>query len=308
MKNRIWHNAFLLLVLTTFFWGGNAVVGRFLAEAMGPLTISFIRILLSIAIFVPLVYKTMKKEWLIARNHIKTILLLSLSGVIGYNLLCYWALHYTTAVHVTLINSAAPIFITILAYVSLKERITRPLICAILCSIVGVITVMTHGELSRLLQLQVNVGDLIMIFSVMSWAVYSVTLKKFMGSLSFLSTFGYSLLFAIPMLAPFTLIELIFIPIHKIGGGEILSLVYLGIFPSILAFLFWNQAVHLIGPSKASVFINLTPVFGGVLAYFLLSEALTFAHFIGGLLVFSGVLIVSKRTQHPLNKSEETSI
>nr|WP_285874457.1 DMT family transporter [Halalkalibacter oceani] len=147
-----------------------------------------------------------------------------------------------------------------------------------------------------------------MIFSVMSWAVYSVTLKKFMGSLSFLSTFGYSLLFAIPMLAPFTLIELIFIPIHKIGGGEILSLVYLGIFPSILAFLFWNQAVHLIGPSKASVFINLTPVFGGVLAYFLLSEALTFAHFIGGLLVFSGVLIVSKRTQHPLNKSEETSI
>ncbi|KHF39445.1 DMT family transporter [Halalkalibacter okhensis] len=287
--------------------GGNAVVGRFLADVTGPVTISFFRILISIAIFVPLVYKTMKNEWSIAEKHIKTLLILSLSGVIGYNLLCYWALHYTTAVLVTLINSTAPIFITILAYVSLKERITRPLICAIIRSIVGVITVMTQGELSRLLQLQVNVGDLIMIFGVISWAVYSVTLKTFIGKMSFLSTFGYSLIFALPMLVPFTIVELLFIPIQQIQGIEIISLFYLGIFPSIFAFLFWNQAVRLIGPSKAAVFINLTPVFGGVLAYFLLSEALTLAHFIGGLFVFSGVLLVSKRPHLPKGNAEKSS-
>lgn len=224
-------------------------------------------------------------------------MILSLSGVIGYNLFSYWALNYTSAVHVTLINSTSPVFMTILAYVSIKEKITRKLVISIIFSMGGVLWVMTQGDLVNLIYFDFNIGDFIMIVGVFFWAIYTIELRKFIGTMTAISTFGYSLIVALPILLPLTLIELWFVPIVDVSSIDITSLIYLGIFPSIFSFLMWNRAVSIVGPSKASIFINLTPVFGGVLSYFLLGEVLTLAHLIGALLVFSGVLVVTKRSK-----------
>jgi drug/metabolite transporter (DMT)-like permease len=303
---KCWNQPYLLLVLTTFFWGGNAVVGRFLADSLPPITISAIRISISVLIFIPLVYKIMKKEWPQAKKHFGTLLVLACTGVIGYNLLIYWALNYTTAINATLINSTSPLFIGVLSYLFLKEKLTVRHFLSMIVSMVGIMWVTSQGSLARLWGLEFNRGDLIMFAAVLSWAIYSVIIPKISNRFSPFSLFGYSLAVAFLLSVPAAWVELQFRDIHSFGLSEVISLLFLGIFPSLCAFIFWNRSTLMVGPSKASVFINLTAVFASLLGFFILNERLSVAQLIGGFLVFLGVFISSyARQDHRVQSTRE---
>lgn len=289
-----WQTPYVLLILATMFWGGNAVVGRLLVDSLPPVTISALRSILAMLVFCPFILPSMVREWSLARQHFKLLLVLVVSGVIGFNLLTYWALNYTTAINVTLLNSATPLFMIILSYVAFREKMTSRIFVSIMLSIIGIVWVTTQGSLERLLALQFNSGDLIMLVAVFSWSVYSIILKQKGNVMSPLPLFGYCLVLGVIFSIPAAFVELQFKTIHSFGYKEIFALLYLGFFPSVCSFLLWNRSLVLVGPSKASIYQNLIPVFAAIFAYFMLGERLTLAHIVGGLLVFVGVFLAAR--------------
>lgn len=291
--NRVWNQPYLLLILSTLFWGSNSVVGKFLIHDIPPITISLIRLSTSTLILLPFVVPLLKKDWNRVKANYTKILLLTVSGVVGFNLLGYWALEYTSAINFSLFNSTTPFFMTILAYFLMGDRLNPTMFLSMILSLLGVSWLITQGSMEVLLDLQFNKGDLIALSAVFMWAVYSIYIKKTVGIFHPLSLFVYCLIIGVLMLIPASIVERSSIPSIYIDHIQWIFLLYLGIFPSICSFLMWNRALVLIGPSKSSLFTNLIPIFGTMMAFVFLGEEVTIHHLIGAIFVFIGVFVGS---------------
>ncbi|WLR57275.1 DMT family transporter [Mesobacillus subterraneus] len=251
------------------------------------------------------IIKLFRHERAALREHFKLLLFLALTGVIGFNLLIYWALNYTTAINATLLNSTNPLFIFLLSALLIGEKMELKYWVSMGISMVGVLIVITHGSVERMLALQFNSGDLIMVLAVILWSLYSINIKKISGKLPSLVIFGFTLALGFLVMIPAVAIELAFVPAGEVNLAEWSALLYIGIFPSICSFLFWNRAVAIIGPSKASISLNLIPVFGTVAAFFILGEVIDIPQIIGGCLVFIGVCITSITKKKTVQLAEE---
>lgn len=293
MIQRLGNAPYFLLVAAALFWGGNAVAGKFLADSLPPVTISFTRLGIGFLIMSPVIIRIFKREMAGFREHFKLLLFLAVTGVIGFNLLIYWAVHYTTAINAALLNSTSPIFIVLLSVFVLREKMELSYLVSMAISFMGVLIVITHGSFERLIALQFNMGDLIMVVAVVSWALYSIYIRKISGKMSSMTIFGFTLAIGFAVMIPAAAIELAIVPAGLPSLSDWTALVYIGIFPSICSFILWNRAVALIGPSRASISLNLIPVFGAVAAYFVLDEVIAIAQIIGGCLVFIGVFVTS---------------
>ena len=300
-----WNSPYFLLTMATLFWGGNAVAGRFLAPVIPPLTLSFIRLLLSSLFVLPFIYPILIKEWPAAKRNFGLVVLLALTGVIGFNLLTYFAAHYTAAVNIALLNSMNPLFMVLLAYFLIREKMTVRLLLSIMISLAGVLWVMTQGSVERLLALQFNYGDLLMLAAVLFWSIYSIYVKKLAGQVSSLALFGFSSILGTGITLPAAAVELSLSSLGPISFQAVLAVLYVSIFPSICSFLSWNRAVELIGPSRSSVFSNFIPIWAAVLAFILIGESITGAHILGGLLVFAGIFL--SRTKSGNNQGVPTA-
>ena len=300
MMQRLGNAPYLLLVGAAFFWGGNAVAGKFLAGSLPPVTISFTRLAIGVLVMSPVIIKLFKNERHSLREHFKLLLFLALTGVIGFNLLIYWALNYTTAISATLLNSTSPLFMFLLSALLIGEKMELKYWVSMAISFLGVLFVITHGSIDRLLSLQLNIGDLIMVLAVISWSLYSIFIKKISGKIPSMTIFGFTLAIGFIVMIPAVAIELSVVPVNALDVTEWSALMYIGIFPSICSFLLWNRAVALIGPSKASISLNLIPVFGAAAAFLFLGEVISIPQIIGGFLVFTGVFITSFKRRSPL--------
>jgi drug/metabolite transporter (DMT)-like permease len=305
MIQKLGNAPYLLLVGAAFFWGGNAVAGKFLAGSLPPVTISFIRLAIGVLIMSPLIFRLFKQEMAALRENFMMLVFLAVTGVIGFNLLIYWAVNYTSAINATLLNSTSPLFIFLLSALLIGEKMELKYWVSMGLSMLGVLIVITHGSLERMIALQFNIGDLIMVLAVISWALYSIFIKKLSGKMPSLMIFGFTLAIGFMVMVPAVAIELSVVPVEAVNLAEWSALVYIGIFPSICSFLLWNRAVALIGPSKASISLNLIPVFGAVAAFFVLGEMITAPQIIGGCLVFIGVFITSFTKKKAVQLAEE---
>ncbi|MBT2663364.1 DMT family transporter [Bacillus sp. ISL-45] len=305
MLQKLGKAPYLLLVIAALFWGGNAVAGKFLAGSLPPVTISFTRLGIGVLIMSPVIIRLFKNERASLREHFKLLLFLAVTGVIGFNLLIYWAVNYTTAINATLLNSTSPLFIFLLSALLIGEKMELKYWISMAISMLGVLVVITHGSVERMLALQFNVGDLIMVLAVISWALYSIYIKKISGKLPSLAIFGFTLAIGFMLMIPAVAIELSIVPVGTVGLEEWTALFYIGIFPSICSFLLWNRGVAMIGPSKASISLNLIPVFGTLFAFFVLGEVISVPQIIGGCLVFTGVFITSFSKKKTVQVAEE---
>lgn len=305
MVQRLGNAPYLLLVGAAFFWGGNAVAGKFLAGSLPPVTISFIRLAIGVLIMSPVIIRLFKREMAALRENFKMLVFLAVTGVIGFNLLIYWALNYTSAINATLLNSTSPLFIFLLSALLIGEKMELKYWVSMAISFIGVLFVITHGSIERMIALQFNMGDLIMVLAVISWALYSIFIKKISGKMPSLAIFGFTLAIGFLLMIPAVAVELAVVPVVALTLGEWSALFYIGIFPSICSFLLWNRAVALIGPSKSSISLNLIPVFGAGAAFLVLGEIITVPQIIGGCLVFIGVFITSFTKKKAVQLAEE---
>ena len=289
-------NPYVLLVVATLIWGGNFVIGRAIASSLPPITLSFLRWCTAFVIFLPFAWPFLRKEWGLLKKQWSIVFFMAVTGIAGFNTLLYIALHYTTSINASLVNSSTPIIIFMLSFIFMGERLNAQQAAGAILSFLGLLFIISKGSLEVLLKFSFNVGDLIVIAAVICWSIYSILIKQFSGRLPAYSTFTVSMVVGILILFPFFVREALTTEIAW-STGSILTIFYTGIFASIVAFMSWNIAVERIGANKAGIFLNLIPVFAALFAVLFIDETLAWYQAAGGVLVILGVFISTRLTK-----------
>src|ERR1700759_1770665 len=231
---------YLLLCITAACWAGNAIVGRLAAGHIPPVTLSFLRGALAFLIILPFAWKHLKRDWAAIRGKLGVMILVSVTGIGVFNTLQYWALEHTTALNTLLLQSAGPLIVAVWSLVLLGVRLTLAQAIGVLLSLTGVLIILTGGDVTTLTDIRFNKGDLIFLVALTSFGLYSVlTLKRpAIHGLSFAAfTFGAGSAALIPLL----IYERSPRPPMTFDARNLLTLFYVPIFPSIVAYLCFNR-------------------------------------------------------------------
>jgi drug/metabolite transporter (DMT)-like permease len=285
---------YLLLILTALFWAGNFVLGRAMHLVLPPIVMAELRWLLALILISPFLFPRLIKQKSVIFKHWKILVLLSVFSVACFNTFIYIGLTNTSASNATILQSVIPIFILILSALWVKDSVSNRQWLGVFISLIGVLILITKAELSNLLALQFNQGDLFIVFAVFLWAIYSILLRWRPVELDGFTFFGITVLFGSIALLPFALIEWHFIANIVWQTQATYTIMYMAIFPSILAYIFWNKGVEELGAVNAGLFIHLMPLFGVILSAIFLNEQIAGFHIIGMLFIFSGIFLAIK--------------
>jgi len=285
---------YLLLSLTSLFWAGNIVLARHVGDHVPPITLTTIRWFGVFLILLPFALPHLKRDWPVLRAHLPLLLFLSAIGFAFNNAISYWALQYTQALNALLIQSSGPLFVALWSLILFGVRLTGAQLAGIAISLAGVLTIILRGDFSALAGISFNKGDVMFAASLVSFGLYSALMPRRPVTHQ-LSLISFTTCCGALLLVPFSLWEYSTGATLKFDTLTLATLGYVLIFPSTLAYLFFNRGLALIGPNRAAPFFHLVPVFGSALAIVLLGEQPRLFHLTGYALVLVGVVIASRR-------------
>ncbi len=285
---------YLLLSLTSLFWAANIVLARYVGSHLPPITLTTIRWFGVFLILLPFAWPHLKQDWPKLRRALPLMLLLSAIGFAFNNAISYWAMQYTEALNALLIQSSGPLFVALWSLLLFGVRLTPAQLAGITISLAGVLTIILRGDFSALASISFNRGDLMFGASLVSFGLYSALIPR-RPRIHQLSLISFTTCCGAIMLLPFAAWEFSAGQTLKFDLLTTATLAYVLIFPSTLAYLFFNRGVALIGPNRAAPFFHLVPVFGSAMAILLLGEKLALFHLIGYALVLAGVVIASRQ-------------
>jgi len=295
--------AFVLPLIAVLIWSLNIAVTRYVADYISPVSISFYRWFVAFLILTPFMLPKVWKQRGVIGKDLGKLAVLSAFGMVLYQGLSYTAAHYTTATNMGIVNAFVPVFTIFISYLILKDVPNRFAIFGSLLSFAGLIYVMSQGHISSLFEQGGHWGDAVMVVAVGFYAFYGVFLKKWQLKLPLLTSLyvqiGFALLYHVPFLLWFGL--------DGINADNAVSVLYAGVFPSLIAPLLWMVAVQAIGPNRTSIFMNLMPVFTAIIASLWLSEHWTIYHTIGGMMILVGIIMAQKKTMKVPSQLVETA-
>jgi drug/metabolite transporter (DMT)-like permease len=286
---------YLLLLVPPLLWAGNAVVARGLAGQLPPLAFSFWRWALALALIAPFGLRGVIAQRATIRRHFVPLLALAVTSVSAYNTMLYLGLQTTSAVSVTLLAAAMPATIMALAAVWLRERLGARQWLGMLVALVGVLVVLGHGDPRRLLGLELHRGDLWAVGANLSWAIYSVMLRRYPTGLDTRTLLTTQIVLGLPCILPFYLFELAGGRTLVVDGSTLAAIAYAGLFASLLAYFLWNRGVAAVGPSVAGQFTYFIPLFTALLAALVLGEHVEVYHGAAFALIVSGIMLANLR-------------
>ena len=286
--------AYLLLALAGLCWSGNHVIGRAIAGHVPPVSLSALRWVVPFLIMLPFASRHFSRDWPLIRQHWKVLMVLGLSGGALFSALQYVGLQYTSAVNVSVLNSLGPVFIVIAVAIMFHETLRPIQLGGIAISLTGVLFIVTRGELASLLELSFNYGDLIILFNMVVWSIYSGVLRlrpaihwtSFMAVFAFIGAMGT---------LPFAVYEYMQGIRFQPTLTTFLAIGYVSIFPSLVSYMSWNRGVELIGANRAGALLHLIPLYSAVLAGIFLGEHLSSFHIIGFALILAGVTLAARK-------------
>jgi drug/metabolite transporter (DMT)-like permease len=285
---------YLLLVCTSVLWAGNFVAGKFLVGHASPMVLTDMRWLAAVVLLLPIVWIKEKKlfpPW----QALLPLFFMGLTGVVLFNEFMFLALERTSADNVGLLSALNPVAIAIVSFFFMRERMASRQLVGMLLSFLGVIVVISHGDMNRLLRLHLNTGDLFMLCAVASWGFYSVTGRKAMQYVSpFMSTL-WAGVFGVLASVPFVATSL---TITAPDAAFWLATVYVSLGATVIAMVFWNIGVQRIGGTKSGIFLNFNPIFTALISFWLLGESMTLVQFAGTLIVIGGVYLFTAVPRH----------
>ncbi len=287
---KILTNPHFLLTLTSIFWAFNTVAGRAAVGEVSPLLIVSVRWFFVSIILSILCRNQLIETWIILNKNIKWLIFMGLFGFTGFNSAYYVAAHDTIAINLGLVQGTMPAFIIIIAWIWLKDKINFTQFLGVLITFIAVLIVVCSGNFNYLIELELNSGDIVMIFACTLYAIYAVGLRKKpkISALSLLTFFAYvAFLGSLPGLIYETLSYELILP----GLKGIIILGVIIIFPSFLAQIFFMKGVEKIGPSRSGLYTNLVPVFSSLLAVFFLGEEFQFFHLLSLVMIFIGIYL-----------------
>jgi drug/metabolite transporter (DMT)-like permease len=285
---------YVLLSIAAVCWAGNAIVGRLAAGHIPPVTLAFLRWGLGFLIILPVSWKHLKRDWPAIHAKLGLMTFLSVIGIAGFNTLQYWALEYTEALNTLLLQSTGPLFVACWSLVLFGIRLTLAQAIGVVVSLTGVLVILLHGDLTAITAIDFNRGDLIFLISLLIFGLYSVvSLKR--PAIHDLSFTAFTFACGAAALIPPMIFELLFRPAVELNVTNLLSVIYVAIFPSTIAYLCYNRSVHLIGANRAAPFFHAVPAFGSVMAIVFLGERPQVFHFVGFALVLTGIFAASRK-------------
>ena len=286
--------AYALAVTSMVIWGSPPVVTRAISGDVPPLALAFARWFIALAILLPLVWRKLPAEWPNLRRHWVSLALLATLMTAG-STLSMLAVYFTTATNAVLVNASQPAVTAVFAWLIARLGLTGRQRAGIACAFLGIVVMICRADLRVLLALEINVGDLLMLMAVVGWSLYAVQLPR-RGYIPR----GDVLLFVIAlsgsvMLLPLYAAEALVVGGFELGWDVLAAMLYLALFPTMLAVFAWNLALRSLGANRAAIFVNLIPVSGAALAMVFLGERLFLYHLIGAALVFAGIFLATRR-------------
>ena len=284
---------YILMVFCTVFWAGAFIAGKYTVPYIPTFTLTFLRFFFA-TIILYFVMKRMKAPFKLEKSHAPIFLFTGTVGMFGYHVLFFSAIKYTTAINSSIISATSPIITVLLAFIFLKNKLTIKQSAGVVISFIGVVLTITGASIDVITSFSINIGDILMLAAVFSWASYGIFSKmKGEGIPSIILTY-YSFLVCTIILIPFMIYErpwtfLLYIPIKVY-----IAVLYMSVFPSVIGYLVQQMAIKQIGPSKATNFVNLVPVFSIILAVIILGETLEPIKLLTAGMIIAGVLICQR--------------
>ncbi|MCP4432752.1 MAG: DMT family transporter [Gammaproteobacteria bacterium] len=282
--------AYLLMIITTWCWGCNAILGKLAVDEISPMMLVTLRWLGAVIVLAIFARKYVFQDWQVLRQNLRYTFFMGAVGFTGFNTLFYIAAHSTSAINIGILQGAIPVFIILGSFLFQRIKVSRIQLSGILVTLVGVCVIASAGDPGQLLTLKINRGDFFMLLACFCYAVYSVglTRRPTVSSLGLFTLIAvFAMISSLPMLAIEALQEGLQWPTTT-GWGVVLAAILL---PSLLAQISFIQSVGLIGPGRAGVFVNLVPVFAAIMAVFILGESFEVFHAIALILVLGGIAL-----------------
>ncbi len=289
---------YVFALLATAFWSGNFIVARGLSDSIHPISLSFYRWLVATIVFTPFALKKVLHDWEIIKKHFWYLLITALLGVSIFNTLIYFAGRTTTAVNMSLIMLTFPVFIILISFVVFKEKIGFKKVIGILIVFIGVIGIVTKGSWLDLFDIKLNAGDSLMLLAAFVFAIHSNLVKSKPDRLSIFSLQYITFLLGVILLLPFHLWALMKVGSIDFSMSILGSILYIGIFSSLVSFVSWNTAIDKIGAVSAGMIYYLLPLFSGLIAWIILGEKLKYYHLISAVLIISGIIISNRKSKN----------
>lgn len=284
----------IMLMAAALLWAGNFVAGRAMGDSISALGLNVWRWSLALMILLPLALPELRRRGQEIRASWRYLALLGLTGVAAFHVLVYKALEHTTATNALLVLSTAPAVIMLLSRAAFGDAIRPVQWLGIVVSFAGAVVLICRGDPAALAALRLGNGELWMLAAVPTWSVYSVLLKRRPRTLPDRSILTVSTAIGLLWMMPLVLASprvLVVAWTPELAAG----VAYIGIGASVVAFLCWNRGVALVGPARAGVYMHLMPVFGALLGFLLLGEALQPYHALGAALVATGIVFIQRR-------------
>lgn len=294
--------SYILLIFVVIFYAGNILLGKSMND-LSPFTIAFFRLLIALIVLMPIGLRSAWKDRGVIKQYKWPFFIMTLTGVTFFNTFIYGSLQFTSATNVSVLECCIPAVTVVLSAIWIKEKLRKIQWIGVGLSFFGALWVVLDGRITELFSLGWNIGDLIMIGAIGCWAVYSIYVKEYMH---LFKPFGFIFsmtALSVIILLPFMLAEWAWTGVPTLYKSEyVWGFLYLGIFPSFFALIFYNRAVEQLGASQASIFLNFLPVATMIGAYFWLGETVTFASIVGAVLVIVGVLFTTQLKRRDKNR------
>lgn len=295
--------AYSVLLISSILYAGNVIAGKIIANDVPPAGLSAIRGVLGLLIILPLAWSRIRASARPNKKEMLQLLALGFFGITLAYLTFIIGMQYSSGTNASIISATSPALTNSLLVIGYKTKLNRLQICGLVTSFLGLLIVFTHGSLRHLFTLNLGIGDLILLVNVLSMAIFNVLGQSIMQKLSSVVTSVYALAFGTILLVPTGVWQLVSSPWH-LTLSELLIIVYMGCFVTGFAFFLNLYGINHIGSGRASIFNNLQPVFSIILSVLILGESLAIYHWIGFLLVISGISLslakTSRSSEEPL--------
>lgn len=285
-----------LLLTPPLLWAGNVIVARAVRNDIPPLTLSFGRWVVSLPILLPFAWAAMRRDRALYRRHARLVAGTALTGIAAFNTLVYTGLHATTGTNALLLNSCIPVLIMLIGAVFYGQPLNRFQVGGLLLSLFGVSVIILRGSMENLWALRFNSGDLWVFAAAVCWAFYTLWMRKIPAAVNRTGLTAVQIMLGLAVLLPLWLWERALGAQIVWNTNALAGLAYVGVFPSVAAYLCYTAAIARLGAVRAGLSIHLMPVFGTLLAVGLLGEKLHLYHLAGIAAVFGGIWLCSKKT------------
>ena len=289
--------AYLLLTFSALFWAGNFIVGKFATLfEIPPLSLNVFRWLSVWLILLPFTYKEIYKNLPIIKKKWFVISFMGLITISTFNSVVYFALNHTQVINAVLVLAAIPAATIVFSSFMNIEKTNIFQLFGLFLSIIGIGSIISNGDIQKIISLNFNKGDSWMLVCVITWALYSTLLKKNKFKFSQFTLIQLMVTAGLFFLIPQLLYEKSIGLEVNFNKAFFIILFYVVVFPAIAAYYCWQKGVEIIGPNRASMFIQLMPLFSAVMAILIFKEKFELYHFVGAAFIVSGIYLSNKKT------------